>query len=397
METATYRTYLLPSFIILVFLLDILNKFPLFQDAEQIWYYLIKGGKFLFEFLFFLELIRTYKGKSLYLLIGFLAVLFLLGNFILLLNESNPSYLDFNSVRLFLLYLFPIIYLQYLKSGPLEIVSVQNRVEKLLLGIIIIYVLFIFIGFIGSIDFFKTYGKYRWGFMGLLPRSITASYFIIGALIFLYYKRNKGRLFQVLLISVIGAGILAGTKSIYLFFFLFSVYIILEKRIYKRKTFIMAAGSLLIGSIIFWGKIWEYLFGDLFSIFHRIYENKGLLTAIMSYRDEIFISNVQVLEEKWTVLNLFVGGKAQNSLLFENSVMDLVNFFGILGTAAYMFWFWKQLYRNSSSYIKTNLILVFIISILAGQLFANISAVTFLWLFFNFVATNERMKRGETE
>jgi len=115
-----------------------------------------------------------------------------------------------------------------------------------------------------------------------------------------------------------------------------------------------------------------------------VYHKKGLITSLMSYRNEIIETKLQVYFTNWSIINFFFGGKIMELGLFEVSTLDLFVFMGFIGGAFYLFIFLneiKYLITINQKIFKLYYILcLFIISNLAGQLFNNFSSMLYILL-----------------
>lgn len=373
-------------FIGTLFLLDILNKFEFIQNKEGIGFFIIKIIKLFFElvFLFFLA-IQWQKTKRFFYLLGGVLLSFFIGQLTLYFNSDLNQFAEYEMYRYVSLYFFPLIFIEF--SSKYWNKNKSNNqwfiyAEQVLLGVFLINTICIITGVLFGVEFFKTYDKNRWGYMGLMPRSITASYFYIGVIFYLYSKRLVSLNYKLLFQLAVVSSVLIGTKSIYLYLALLFSYHIIVNQYYKNKIFYILTILSILGTIVFYDFIFEQIINRFFKGLYNLYEQKGWLTAVMSFRDEIFRENTAFYSENWNGLNFIFGGRIFNWALFENSLFDLLIFFGLLGAILYLSYFYKKLLRNRTLFIKINLVFVFIISIFAGQFFSNISAMTY---FISFV------------
>jgi hypothetical protein len=368
-------------FIGAIFFLDILNKFDFAEETP--WLPIIKFIKSVFYVFFLGVVLKQFQENYLKIGLIILALFFVLGQFFLFTNGVISEKDWIPTFRYLILLFFPLIFSGYILLFP------HNQPNKILKtvfhGIIFLMIISIFIGFIWEIKLFKTYVN-RFGYLGLMPKSITATYFSISALSLLYYSYiiQKETQLKWLFIGVLISSFLVGTKAVYLFILLLLGYHFIRFKWYK-KTFLYITSALIFVSLYLFKDIF-YTQGKLyFKDMFLLYETKGLLASLTSLRDEILITNFNNYKEVWQWFNYLIGGKVYSFMLYENSVLDLYSFFGILGLGIYLWIFYKNLgkmisARNSFSWFF--LIAVFIISILAGQFFLNISAVFYFILSF---------------
>lgn len=158
-----------------------------------------------------------------------------------------------------------------------------------------------------------------------------------------------------------------------------------------KKMYIYALIALAI-SMFFIFRENLYKLGEIyFTPLVNLYENKSLITALTSFRDEIFISNVSEYSTVWNWYNYLIGGKINSIKLYESSIMDLYSFFGIIGSIVYLWVYFKNMnvmISHRICFVQFFLISTFLISILAGQFFLNISAISYIIITFYLINSN---------
>lgn len=257
------------------------------------------------------------------------------------------------------------------------------------LGISLAVCLSVLFAFFFEIPLFKTYRDgLRFGYIGILHKSVAATYFFIGSICLSYYysyieKRINPWIFYIILCS----SIFIGTKGIYLFHGLFFLYVFFTQQLYKKNIFYWGIAVVCGVIILFKNKI-EAGLRTTYALFQSIYLEHGLLTSLMSFRNEMLSEKAAVYREKWSVWNYLFGGKLPEQGLFEMSLVDLYAFFGVIGIVYVLFLYYKAVVVNlrekeTKQYIFFCYSSVLIISIFAGQLFVNYSSIFFiLWVLF---------------
>lgn len=269
-------------------------------------------------------------------------------------------------------------------------------IHDVLLVVVTLVLVTAFLGFIFQIHIFRTYPYGgRFGYNGLLQKSITASYFYTAALYFFYlkYKYNPSvTYFLCFLFLVIGALIL-GTKVIFLSLFLLSIYIFFDQKLYLKKYFYIVCGVLLFLMVTFQNSIKGFVSNQMSSMIN-FYENSDFITFISSFRNLIFKENYEFYVQKWNFYNYLFGGKFPNYKLFEMSVFDLVIMFGFIGGIYFIWMLKKFIYDpylsgvNNKLFLTLMLLNLILVSVFSGQLFENNSAVLYV-LFFTLLSANE--------
>ncbi|PHS66834.1 MAG: hypothetical protein COB12_05210, partial [Flavobacterium sp.] len=114
-----------------------------------------------------------------------------------------------------------------------------------------------------------------------------------------------------------------------------------------------------------------YLFLFKFGLFNEIRQNKGLLSAILSYRNELLIlDTIPFIENNWNFLNYIFGGSCEYHTRSEMGFIDIVYFWGFLGGILYVWTFYKTYFTfKINGLIKLLIFSLFIIISLAGNFF----------------------------
>ncbi len=184
--------------------------------------------------------------------------------------------------------------------------------------------LIVFCGLLFDIKIFNTYLGSRFGFNGLFVTSATSSYVYAFTLIYLLAKYKESIFKKIPNIIIIGSMFCVGTKVSYLFLgCFFAVYLFKYTRINKK---LIASG--IIGLSVFA----VYVFFFKFGIFNEITQEDGLLSSLMSYRDELFLERtLPYIKEHWSTLNYMSGGVTE---LATKSPIEFIDIFH----SPWMFW-----------------------------------------------------------
>lgn len=383
--------YFLSSLLIGVFVLDIFNKFPIADEFP--FSFIIKGFKSLF-LVYIVWILLRYKLQrvsiySLILLCGIFAFNQVgIYGFDDLQQFSNSQIAG--NIRHFTILLFPIAFSAYLLNyKDLN----YHLLDKIFFWLILLISACIWIGFLFDIQFFRTYTN-RFGYSGIVPKRTTISYFFISALFLYYYKgvtqACKKDLYILFLIAI--TSLLVGTKAIYAFLILLLLYHAVIAQWYKKTIFFVGIVSVLSAMFLFREKLFHFI-NDKFHPLVVQYHERGLFSSLVSFRDEIFEENIELYLSKWEWWNWFIGGKIFQSRLFESSIMELITFFGVLGACGYLFIFYKNLLQSSHINRYQSMFFLFstfMISVLAGQFFLNVSAITYFGISFLLIQQNKK-------
>jgi hypothetical protein len=371
------KTIVIVLYFISFFVLDFFNKKQI-NASEQL-LFAIKTTKTFFYILFIVILL--YERNLGFLKKAALPIALVAGHQSLLMMHQYDLVVTTGAktIRELSLYCFPIVFLSYMST-------ISSKKDKALLAvfyevIIIVVVVSTFAGFLFSIPYFRTYSQ-RFGYLGVLPRSITATYFYISAIIYTYHFRDKSTWLKILFFLTLFGSLLVGTKSIYLFLLLFIIYLFFVNKWYLKKTFY---GSILFFIVLFWifGTTIILALRKVFFTLENVYKKNGLLSAISSYRNDIFFELSKKYEPTWEWYNYLIGGRISSLPTYEMTIIDLIVSFGFIGMAFYLYIVYSLSSckpPNQCCFINFSLCSVFIISIFAGQFFVNISAISYVVL-----------------
>lgn len=274
-------------------------------------------------------------------------------------------------------YIFIIYFAIYkLKEYPLKF----NQCINVLENIFVINSIAILVGFYTGLEFLKSYVgmDYRHGYMGFIPAQNEATLFYFIAVSFAYYKKfvlgvNTSKFYLIVVPAM-----LLGTKGIYVYFILLILFHFFFYANYITKVIMTLLSTIGIVKCI------DYITSEegranLYFFFASL-EKKGLLSMLLSGRDDFVNTKIVAVLDKWNLFNYFFGGQDQNLFLIEMDFFDLFLFFGLFGGLIYILFYFNTLFRVKKIYpfyvffIGSFLILAF----LGGHFFA--SAVNSLYL-----------------
>ena len=307
---------------------------------------------------FFLVLIY-YKFFKTLKVFAFLLLAFAIANYSL--GCDNPM----ENVVVFGKYLFPIVLLFFFDERVRAAVNLNILYSSFEWLLKFNFVLII-IGLVFQVAIFETYDGPRFGYNGLLLTSSTSTYAYICALLYYCFKFNwrkevlKDTGFWIVLVS----SLLVGTKSLYLavgMIFAFMVFLVVPPK--KRLAFAISVG--IIGS----GLIYVIL--NYLDPFKTIVEERGLLSAFLSYRNELVVRDViPFIQAEWSWVNYLIGGVCDIKSRSEMAIIDVFYYWGILGGCYYLYLFYKHLFSfKQDQYTWFSLLLLFIVITLAGNFF----------------------------
>ena len=383
MEERSSLGWIVFVFICLQFCLDFILKRFIGLEEQQSYTIVVKLIKILFCGCLFFYIFKEKQHIDLLKNFSLLFLIFIIGR--LALSKEIDFYDSRNEIRELGLYFASYLYfyflnLLHLKSNTYKTLS---SITLILIGLICCTVL---IGASFDLSLFKTY-HFRFGYMGVLHKSIVATYFFVSSILYVYYISYVQKTYsKVFFWFITITALLVGTKAIYLFLACLLGYHFFTFKLYKKKSnYTLLLFITLLGIIVIYLK--KTMIITLFEVLIDVYNEHGFLTALMSFRDQILIEKASYYLENWSVLNYLFGGKIDSVGLFEMSLVDMFVFFGAIGLLFYLFFFYlcilHFLERQDSYFVIFAILIVLFISIFAGQLFINFSSMVYIgWIFY---------------
>jgi hypothetical protein len=342
---------------------DVVSKYLAVQGHEFSRASLIV--RFIFEIGMLIYLFLHLKRKELVPLIFILILFVLVFAGQLIIGNSDKffeHFVYFNKyVYMFILYIF-FSKLLFLEESKKDLIFDMFKL------IILVHIVSVFIGLFFEIDFLKTfYDKdYRFGYNGFIKAANESSIVIVLILSFLYFRvifENGSKL--LLFISIIFA-LLSGLKAVYAFIFLLGIYHALIEK------------SKLILAIIIIFFVYIFIYADdilnnesiqmFISYYFRTVEDQGWLYMLLSGRQEYLDLRLLELMEDWSFFNFLIGGQDITVYMVEMDFFDLFLFFGLLGSAIYLYLFYWLFVKKL---LCERFFLFFFLSILSMAFFSG--------------------------
>lgn len=353
---------LIELLLVLIFFSEAYSKLCLFSSHEKpMLPFFIKGASVLIAVGFLMK--KNYRT-----LIGpvILCLIFAIGQLSLPVSFEWPVLISLSK------YLFALILFQ-----AFNLLSSQNRMALLTTfeRIIVFNSILVIIGTLFNIYVFKNYQGPRFGYNGLFIVSSTATYFLLFSLCyFLICYREKINQKWQFWILVLACG-LQGSKSIYLALALFLLFYLIY--FVKSKTIKYSLISIISFAVVCFA---YYLF-FINPVFTQLRLSEGLLTSILSLRDQLFMNRtLPFINNNWTLSNYLFGGLSQLSTRTQMSLIDQPYFWGLLGSIIFFFYYLKAYvtFQWKTRILMFSFSLILLISVLSGNLFYNASCVIYL-------------------
>lgn len=308
------------------------------------------------------SLIKNYR---LLVQLTFITLSFILGQLFI-----HPNFDDV-VLGVFLKYIFPLLLFAYFNKNKLSDKAkqaLQNTFET----VIIFNSLLIVIGIIFEIQLFKTYGS-RFGYNGLFISSAVGTYAYLAVLFYFLLKNKKSFIYDIKSIFIMMSCLFIGTKSLYLVLaIVLMLYFIFYTDKRQRILGISLMSVLLILGIYYALFVWD--------IFNSIWLNKGLLTSVLSYRNELFLENtLPFIKDNWSFINYLFGGVNNISTRSQMGFIDVFYFFGMAGGFYYL-WVYKETFIKFKINRLSLLFLFLLCAVIfiSGNFFLNASVVIYM-------------------
>ena len=261
-------------------------------------------------------------------------------------------------------------------------------------------------GAVLHIDFFKAYGDQRGGYKGLFYAENDTSVFYLLALIYGMYLWSRGRkvFTGVVLLGLFFLGLgsktaLIGAIIVPMIYFYFShdfSFPLNVKNLSLRPRPLMYVCAFFILALYIFYFIYFYL-GDFLVLFNyeqvlRVYEESGLLSSLLSYRDvkaALYFNNLHYLGDLIFGLQIkeqidIFGIETPGSFMYEIDVFDYLGRVGLLGLILTVI----TIYRNAnlrrwkevSPELKTLIFSIILLGLTVGH--TLVSSMNGVWLGF---------------
>lgn len=309
-------------------------------------------------------IVFTKKKPPFWMLLG-LIVVFLIGQLTI-----YPSFSE-NSLKIVIKFFSPLIFFLLFNTVGLS-KDFQKQTFAVFEWVMVANSVLIVLGVLSGFYFFQSYLGSRFGYSGVFQAAGVTSYVYLITMFYFVIsdKKEVYKNWKFLIIYI--TCFFVGTKSLYLGLIVISAYIFYLQN-FKYKKIVLIGVSLLVTVI-------AYFFFFKYGLFNRIRESKGILSAVLSYRDLLFINNTKpYILENWTWINYLFGGTSNYDLRSQMEIIDLFFFWGIFGGLLYLVTFIK----TYITFQLNNLFWVFatlltIVVLLAGNFFVYSTITVFL-------------------
>lgn len=371
------------SALLLFFFSDAANKILIYKGADFIRISILVRA--VYEFIFITVMMLYINRSRLQFIILFLTwfCVFLLGQIILSVRV-NYNYNFIENINIFNKYMF--VFIVYYALYRYRFFGERfRRIMNVLEFLFILNSVLIIVGFLFKIDVLATYVKnnsftYRFGYSGLIPAQNEATLFFFIALSYFYYKyfvlneiTGKWRFYCTLV-----AALLLGTKGIYIFLSIFFIFHFMKNSTPFQRIIAVFIAVAAVAGIYF--LLQTSAMKHWMHYFEWNFEEKGLLSTLLSGRDTFFKLKFLAIMSYWTPVNFFIGGQDQTRFLMEMDFFDAFLFFGLAGIFVLLSLYFKTLFcfNLRRPFLLFFVFSFFLIAFAAGHFFT--SALNALYL-----------------
>jgi hypothetical protein len=367
-ENSIDKENLLLIFFFMIVIGDALTKIFFSVDGWN-------ASKYIKAFLLLPLIILSYKNqKKLFVYLSISFLLFYAGTLSVSADRFIKNIPQFFEYYFFVLFFTAFLNIKYKGLGPaLEVVF-------------LLHALFIILASLFEYKFLKTYTySKRLGYISFFNSQNEFSYVIMAGIAFFAAKMKHLNFIGIIkVLFMLAAGFLVGTKAIVIFAFTFGGYFLLFKT--KPKVFIPILVTLSSLILIFRDQL-TFFFKTNYETLYTVYETQGFLSFLSSKRTVLVWDRLKNNSENIDVINYLFGGyDLQN--LFEMSFLDILFFFGFIGTLLYGFILYRFVLKKITLdvLLKVYLSLIVAISMVSGYFFENASAQIYTLLVVMFLS-----------
>lgn len=352
-------------FLLLFYISEAFSKYSIYYGgAKSDFPRLIKSAVFALLVVFLLKFWKNLVLPSI------LVIMFCVGQFFL--PEGFKTEIVVSVSKL----LFPILIFLYFNKY-----KILDKNRKFLLAtfetLLIFNAVLIFLGLIFEIYWFQSYTGARFGYNGVFITTASSSYiYTIGLFYFLLKLKSKFlKNWKSLLVIV--SCILTGTKILYIALIVSVLLYIsnyLNLRI-KQRRFIF---SILTAVFV----LGLYFFFFKYGIFNEIRQEKGLISSIFSFRDDLLMEqSIPFVLDNWKWPNYLFGGISDLATRSQMGFFDVFYFWGAIGGILYLYAYYKEfLTFELQKTILYMLLSLIVMVFLAGNFFENATVAIYMLL-----------------
>lgn len=244
-----------------------------------------------------------------------------------------------------------------------------SKVFRLFVAFIAVQSVIVILALIFGIELFRTYNANRFGYSGMIVAQNEATFYYVIAFVFLFrqWELKKEKLYLVLMILVLIASMVLGTKAIFIFLASLMLYITFSQN--RFNIFILLGTFITFGTGILY---LFYLFGA-FNFLIAYLDETDWITMITSFRNLLIEERLPGVFARWEWYNYLFGGINPTNSYVEMDIIDMFTYSGVLGSLIYYWMLFKKLFKFSrKNYLGWFLVSqYFLIGGLAGHVFAS--------------------------
>lgn len=366
----------LAGLLVIFYISEGLTKYFILTGATFHNYSALVKGIFSLFVVIFAVLNTTRKRKSLLFFFIAFILIFLIGQYKFNL-QTLGTYITQN-IKFAVRYLFVFIILLYFTKLPYKFG--KGTYFKVYEKIVLFNSLLIIAGFFFDIQLFKTYKFLRFGYSGFFAVPSLTSYFYALALTYFSYHYITNNTKKLELTFVLLVSMIAGTKALMLFVLLTLIHLLIVKKIYKKKWFLVGL-PMLIGILYLLRNTLSQFIKARYQVLYDFYKENDLVTMLTSGRNLKLNDNfIPLIKEKWDFINYLFGGTDFVTYRVEFELLDLILFWGIIGSIVYLVFYFYSIIRFSKIIFfgKIQTIFLLLIVLLSGNFFHNASTALYL-------------------
>lgn len=300
--------------------------------------------------------------------------------------DQEVEDINFNGYY-FLSSIVPIIFLIFYNNNR---ITLERQINSFLF-FIGLSCLFVFIGYIFSFDFLRSYFRgQRFGYSGFLLYHHESGYIYFIALILAYKKlKEKKTYFTLIVFSLIlASSILIGTKKT-MFLIIISLIYFLVDNLNNLKKGLYFLFSFTFVSLIFYKTIIK-IFNNYFQLFNNIYKDEGFWAMFLSHRNNLLVDNlIPYAQSNLRLINIIFGWPLFRDYRCELELFDLFLFFGLTGIASYILIFKKLLIKSPflNKFFVFSLVLA---TLFSGNLFASVNVMILMVISLSYIGLSRK-------
>jgi hypothetical protein len=187
---------------------------------------------------------------------------------------------------------------------------------------------------------------------------------------FIFYLINKQTIKKYIMLTLITvSSLMVGSKTLYFFLLaslIYYVFVVLKQRFRINKPYLFTViFGVLLALVFFTVKFILPLNQSLYIL----YQDEGFITLFFSLRDKLALDAIDIVHNRFVLINYLFGGMAFVPKTTEIAILDLLLTFGVVGASIFLYFLRLNFPKWNKLNLKFLLTIILISVMLRGNFF----------------------------